>query len=583
MKYTFTFLFLFMLTAVSLNGQRLSDALRNQFQQNDVVDCIVVMNDQLDLYGKTIGWTKNEKAEYVYSHLKSHAELSQRGIVQYMDEHEIDHQRFFVFNGVQAYLSQEQAYEIIEKFDVQKIVYNVPTPMLATDKGAKSESRMDAEWGIQKIKADSVWQMGFQGEGVVVGGQDTGYDFDNSLILPKYRGYEDEMNIDHNYNWHDAIDTLNPLHGDTISDPFINPNPCGFLSEFPCDDHGHGSHTMGTMVGSDSTNNIGVAPVASWIGCRNMDRGWGKPSTYTECFEWFLAPTDLEGQNADPTRAPHVINNSWGCPPEEGCNPDNWSFMETVVNNLTAAGVVVVVSAGNDGWAGCSSVWTPAAIFENSFSVGATRSDDSKPGFSSIGPVMVDSSGRLKPDVVAPGVEVRSIWLNDGFNTIQGTSMAGPHVAGAVALIISARPSLAGQVDEIKEILKSTAVPLVDSTECLGNMALDVPNFYYGHGRIDALAAVKMAIEITDVDEDPILDEIKVYPNPNQGEFLITSVAGSDLGEIYIRDISGKLIQYYPHVKGRGKLSIQGLAGGMYFYTVRKSNAVQSGRVVVTK
>ena len=568
--------------AHSINGQRLTESLQLQFEEKETVDCIIVMKDQLDLYGQTTGWTKDKKANYVFNQLQSHAKTSQNAIVEHLENSGIDFQTFFVFNGIQARLTEAQASELLEKFKIEKIVYNIPSQVQPTKTSPSTGGdRMDAEWGIQKIKADSVWQMGYQGEGVVVAGQDTGYDFDNGLILPKYRGYTDEMNIDHNYNWHDAIDALSPLHNDSIFDPALT--PCGLLSEIPCDDHGHGTHTMGTMVGNDSLNEIGVAPAASWIGCRNMDRAWGKPSTYTECFEWFLAPTDLEGQNPDPAKAPHVINNSWGCPPVEGCNPDNWSFMETVINNLTAAGTVVVVSAGNDGGDGCSSIRNPAAIFENSFSVGATRDNDRKPGFSSIGPVMVDSSGRLKPDVVAPGFDVRSIVLNDGFATWRGTSMAGPHVAGAVALLINANPSLAGQVDEIKDLLRSTAVQLIDSTECGGNSALISPNFYYGYGRIDVLAAVKKTLlDVVNVEEE-LESSIKVYPNPNTGNFTISRESGFGLGNVYIRDISGKIVQYHPSIQGRETISIRGLAAGIYIYTIQNQDELFSGRVIVTR
>lgn len=564
-------------------AQYLTEACLVEFQKNQEVDCIIVMKDQLDLYGETLGWTKDRKANFVYQSLKSHALQTQSEIRSYLDENKISNKAFFVFNGFQARLTLQQANEILERFPVEKITYNLPTKVLdeKLDK-TPNGSRVDAEWGLLQIKADSVWQMGYEGEGVVVAGQDTGYDFDNGLIIKKYRGYEDSLNVEHNYNWHDAIDTLNALNNDTINDPSVN--PCGFLSEFPCDDHGHGSHTMGTMVGSDSTNQIGVAPAASWIGCRNMDRGWGKPSTYTECFEWFLAPTDLEGQNPDPNRAPHVINNSWGCPPKEGCNPDNWSFLETVINNLTAAGTVVVVSAGNDGGDGCSSIRNPSAIFENSFSVGATKKDDTKAGFSSIGPVMVDSSGRLKPDVMAPGVDVRSIWLDDSFVSIKGTSMAGPHVAGAVALIISARPSLAGQVDVIKELLRSTAVPLVDSTECFGVNALDTPNFYFGHGRIDVLAAVKKALEVSSTTEYEGKEEVfHVYPNPNDGEFIISTISGEPIGDIYLHDISGKEIRFMPSDNVSRSRVFKNLSSGMYIYSVQNGANISSGKIIVTR
>ena len=563
------------------NSQKISESTLAEFIENDRVDCIIVMHDQLDMYGMTNGMTKNRKAAFVFNSLKNHASKSQEDIQAYLLTNTIKYQSFHIFNGLQAYLTIDQAEYIVANFEAASIVYNEPSRVSDISKTEENDSRAIAEWGILQIKADSVWQLGIEGSDVVVGGQDTGYDFDNSLIVSKYRGYEPE-GFDHNYNWHDAIDTLNVLNGDTINDPSVN--PCGFLSEEPCDDHGHGTHTMGTMVGQDSINDIGVAPKASWIGCRNMDRGWGKPSTYTECFEWFLAPTDLDGLNPDPTMAPHVINNSWGCPEIEGCNASNWMFMETVVNNLSAAGTVVVVSAGNSGSAGCGSVSNPAAIFENSFTIGASDIQDNKAGFSSIGPVVVDSTFRIKPDVVAPGVGVRSIYLNEEFRTWNGTSMAGPHVAGAVALIINANPNLAGQVDVIKDILRSTAVPLIDSTECFMNDALEVPNFYYGHGRIDVLAAVKVAIDMSvDVASVSLNNEVRIFPNPNMGSFSIKSVDGIKIDQIVIMDMTGRVVDFSKSKLSSNSVKISSLATGLYIYTLKMGDAVVSGKVVVTE
>jgi serine protease AprX len=574
------FLFIMYFTAIG-NSQKISESTLLEFSGNDKVDCIIVMQDQLDMYGKTTGMTKNRKSTLVFQSLKNHASKSQEEVKAYLSISTIKYQSFHIFNGLQAYLTKDQAEYIVANFEVESIVYNEPAQVSDVSKTKEDESRAVAEWGILQIKADSVWQLGFEGSDVVVGGQDTGYDFDNSLIVNKYRGYETE-GFDHNYNWHDAIDTVNVLNGDTINDPSVN--PCGFLSDEPCDDHGHGTHTMGTMVGQDSINDIGVAPKASWIGCRNMDRGWGKPSTYTECFEWFLAPTDLEGLNPNPTKSPHVIANSWGCPEQEGCNASNWMFMETVVNNLSAAGTVVVVSAGNSGSGGCGSVSNPAAIFENSFSIGASNTGDNKAGFSSIGPVVVDSSFRMKPDVVAPGVGVRSIYLNEEFRTWNGTSMAGPHVAGAVALIINANPNLAGQVDVIKDILRSTAVPLIDSTECFMKDALEVPNFYYGHGRIDVLAAVKVAIDmISDVSSVSFNNEVRVYPNPNTGSFNIESEKGEEIDQIVIMDMTGRVIEYSKSELANGSVQISSLAAGLYIYSVKMGNSIVSGKVVVTE
>jgi uncharacterized repeat protein (TIGR01451 family) len=250
---------------------------------------------------------------------------------------------------------------------------------------------------------------------------------------------------------------------------------------------------MGTIVGDDGgSNQIGVAPGARWIGCRNMDNGHGTPATYIECFEFFLAPYPVGGDpmaDGDPTKAPHVINNSWVCPPDEGCD---WASLQTVVENTRAAGIVVVASAGNQG-SGCSTVMYPPAIYDAAFSVGMTDSNDNIDSRSSRGPVTVDGSGRLKPDVSAPGVSVRSSLPGGGYGWKDGTSMAGPHVAGTVALLWSSAPCLIGDVDTTEWIIAHTARPRTTTQGCGGDGPTDVPNNVYGWGIVDALAAVEAA------------------------------------------------------------------------------------------
>src|SRR5205085_7688764 len=117
---------------------------------------------------------------------------------------------------------------------------------------------------------------------------------------------------------------------------------CGTDSVLPCDDSGHGTHTMGTAVGSDGgTNKIGMAPGAKWIGCRNMDRGVGTPARYIECMEFFLAPYPVGGTPAqgDPNLAPDITTNSWGCPPSEGCSA---TTLQAAVEAQRAAGIFMV-------------------------------------------------------------------------------------------------------------------------------------------------------------------------------------------------------------------------------------------------
>jgi subtilisin family serine protease len=216
-----------------------------------------------------------------------------------------------------------------------------------------------------------------------------------------------------------------------------------------------------------------------------MDEGFGTPITYSECYQWFIAPTDLNDENPDPGRAPDVINNSWGCPPSEGCTDP--IVLKTVVEAVRAAGIVTVHSAGNSG-PNCNTIVDPAAIYEASFTVGSTRENDRMSEFSSRGPVTVDGSGRLKPDISAPGENIRSS-VPGGYDFFDGTSMAGPHVAGLVALLISAKPELKGQVEVLEASITSTAKPIQVSQTCGGIPGDTIPNNSAGWGRIDALAA----------------------------------------------------------------------------------------------
>ena len=125
-----------------------------------------------------------------------------------------------------------------------------------------------------------VWAMGYKGQGVVIAGEDTGYQWEHPALKNTYRGW-DGTTADHNYNWHDAIHEISPLHNDPMPDPSLN--SCGLDVQYPCDDGSHGTHTMGTMIGEEGPNQIGVAPGAKWMACRNMERGYGSPTTYIEC------------------------------------------------------------------------------------------------------------------------------------------------------------------------------------------------------------------------------------------------------------------------------------------------------------
>ncbi len=437
---------------------------------------IVFLTEQADLRLAQSLQTKLEKGTYVFEALSATADRTQVPVIAALDELGAEYRSYWVANMIWVRGDLSVVEKMARRADVAHVYANPSVRMQMPEQAIGPDKAPDAiEWNITKVNADDVWDLGYTGQGVVIGGQDTGYDWDHPALKSQYRGW-DGNSADHNYSWHDSIHS----GGGT----------CGSDSSEPCDDHGHGTHTMGTMVGDDGgSNQIGMAPGARWISCRNMDQGNGTPITYAECYQWFVAPTDLNDQNPNPALAPHAINNSWRCPVSEGCTDPN--VLLTVVDNVRAAGILSAHSAANDG-PGCSTIDAPAAIYDGSFTVAATSSSDAVASFSSRGPVTVDGSNRRKPDIAAPGVSIRSSARGGGYvGGWNGTSMAAPHVAGQAALMISANPSLAGQVEELESIMEQTAFPISSTQNCGGIPGNVIPNNIFGHGRIDALASVE--------------------------------------------------------------------------------------------
>ncbi len=470
---------------------------------------LLYLTEQADLSGAAKLPTKEEKGQYVFDQLTAVAARTQPDLIKELDRLDIAYQPFWIANMIWVKGDEAVLAQLARRPDVAHVYANpqIKMPEPETNEPLHMPNEISAiEWGVEKIGAPAVWTAGFTGQGIVVGGQDTGYQWNHPAIIEQYRGWNGATS-DHNYNWHDAIHDADNTY-------------CDKDSAEPCDDNSHGTHTMGTMVGDDGiSNQIGVAPDAKWIGCRNMNAGNGTPATYAECYEWFIAPTDLNDENPNPALAPHVINNSWSCPTSEGCTDPN--VLLTVVNAVRAAGIVTVHSAGNAG-SSCSSINTPAAIYDASFTVGNTTSTDSIASSSSRGPVIVDSSGRLKPDVSAPGTSIRSsvptFNAGDpfGYSYKSGTSMSGPHVVGQVALLLSARPDLIGNVDEIERIIRETAVPLTTAQTCGGVPGSQVPNNTFGYGRVDADAMLTAAMPSW---IDPSI-QAEVAPVVTAGEFL---------------------------------------------------------------
>lgn len=552
---------------------KVEKTLLNTPISTEKIEFIVLLNEQADVSGAKLLKTKEEKGQYVFSRLKATAVQTQKNIIDLLESKEVFYKSFYLVNSLWVLGTIEDLEDLAKLPEVEKITVNphitFEGPVSKGDNTSTIAKKKALEWGITTTKADQVWALGYKGQGVVIGGQDTGYDWEHPAIKGKYRGWNGST-ADHNYNWHDAITSGNG-------------GSCGLNSPIPCDDDEHGTHTMGTMVGDDGgVNQIGMAPDAKWIGCRNMDEGNGTPATYIECFEWFLAPTDLNNLNPNPSKAPHVINNSWGCPLSEGCNTSNFSTMEMAVDNLKLAGVVVVVSAGNSG-SDCGSIDDPSAIFENSFTVGATNSTDNIANFSSRGVVTIDGSNRLKPNISAPGVDIRSCIPGGGYDSFNGTSMAGPHVAGMVALIISAYPTLAGNVDSIETIIKNSALHLTSNQDCGTVLGSSIPNAVYGYGRIDVLAAINSVV--LNVNDNNYANHISVYPNPTNGSFYLTlNEFKNDNTTLEIFDAMGNIV-----VSRRLVITTNSfkqnfdykLAKGVYFIKISNDTVLYTERLVV--
>jgi serine protease AprX len=443
----------------------------------------VVLADRADLSPAANLPTKTEKGRFVYQTLQDKAQSTQGPILQWLRERNIENQSFYIVNAILVKGDRQLAETLATRPDVARVTGNPHIQNDLPQRGAIEESPLQPrgpgapatiEPGITYTHAPDVWALGFRGETIVVASADTGVRWTHNALKPHYRGW-DGVNANHNFNWHDSIHSGGGV--------------CGPDSPEPCDDFFHGSHTTGTAIGDDGgTNQIGMAPGAKWIACRNMDQGNGTPATYIECMEFFLAPypQNCTPNEGDPTKAPDITINSWGCPVSEGCVVGD--ELQAAVEAQAAAGIQMVVAAGNSG-SGCSTVSDPPSFYAASYTVGALNTGtDTIAGFSSRGPVTRDGSNRTKPDITAPGTGTRSCdnSCDSCYTTASGTSMATPHISGAMALLWSAIPSLQNQIQASRDALDSTTVQIQDA-QC-GNPT--PPNNVYGWGRVNIATAV---------------------------------------------------------------------------------------------
>lgn len=395
---------------------------------------------------------------------KDIAKLSQEELIRLLENYKENgkvesYKSFYVVNGVHIRTKDKTVLrEIIRLKNVIDITENGKVKLVEPIKDEEKyrsvifvpdESRID--WGVSMVHADKVWKdFGIEGEGVTVGIIDTGVNYNLPAIKKGFKGYNESTGMIEPGYYKDFIDGLTEPEQGSIND--------------------HGTHVAGTIVGKegDKLNVIGVAPKAKYISARAIDNNGGEVSNLLAAGEWMLE------------MKPDIINNSWG-----GTNDaDKW-FSE-MAQAWREAGIVPVFAAGNqmagEDAPGYGSISNPGNLL-NVFSVGAVDINKNLGSFSKKGPSAHDATGKIiKPDVVAPGVQVRSVDGKGKYVSWNGTSMATPHVVGVMALMKSANPNLS--VDDIERIIRETAEPIKESIHGT------TPNMSYGYGLIDAYDAV---------------------------------------------------------------------------------------------
>jgi subtilisin family serine protease len=421
----------------------------------------VLLRSHADLRGAAAikGW--NARGWYVYRKLTATASASQRPLTALLAKEGVSFRSFWIVNAIRVRSGAKTLGMIAARPDVARIV---PDRTYRVEQASRTADASAVEWNVQRVRAPEVWSAyGDFGQNVTVANIDTGVQFDHPALKRQYRGISTVgTTVKHDYNWWD------PSH------------VCDLQGRFPCDNVGHGTHTMGTIVGDDGgSNQIGVAPKAHWIAAKGCEDNNCSLAAIMSSGQWILAPTKTDGSNPRPGLRPQAVNNSWS-----SANGSD-TFYQGIVRSWVSAGIFPAFSVGSSG-PGCGTVGSPGS-YPESYAVSAFDMNDVAASFASRGPSPL--GGITKPNVTAPGVSIRSSVPNNGYAVFSGTSMAVPHVVGTVALIWTGAPAFLGNVAGTRAVIDQTAIDSSDLS-CAGTPG---NNNVYGEGRLDAFAAVTKA------------------------------------------------------------------------------------------
>lgn len=482
----------------AINHQnKIESAVKEAFQKSDYVTFIVRMKEQLDEKeaiekARMFRMASEGNPETIDTNLRNFmvqelqetSEYSQNDILSYLQKQKKngsvkEWESFFIVNSIVVTAKKEVADYLAGRHEVEKIAENriyhlaetfegqaedtLSTAAIEENSEKKTEESsgksLELPWNLQNIHLQKVIEKGYDGSGVVVGIIDSGADYNHPALKEAWRGNEEDMA---KFSWLDTTSDTNPNQGGQ-----------------PYDGDGHGSHVLGTILGKEAEHGmaLGIAPKAKWMAAKVFDKD-GETTTVNllRAGQWMLAPTDEHGvPQAD--KAPKIVNSSWG-------GSDRDEFFRDVLKKWRAAGILPIFSAGNASKtvkAGPRTVTAPAS-YPEAFAVGAIDRNYKIAPFSLMGP---SKYGEIKPEISAPGVNIKSSVPGGGYELKSGTSMASPHVAGVAVLLKQINPALS--VEEIENILIASSDPRVDEK------FVHSPNNAYGHGSLNAYRAMQMA------------------------------------------------------------------------------------------
>ncbi len=420
--------------------------------------------------------TREQIREQLVGELKLFTHAHQKDILSelnyYSRSNEVsDIKALWIANIINCYATPEVIEQLATRTDIERIDIDEERILLYPFSKSEDEggSTREITYNVNKLNAPAVWGLGFTGEGIVVAVLDTGVNYNHNDLQGNMWTHPDY-----------------PFHGWS----FVNSN------NNPMDFHGHGTHCAGTVAGNGASGSqTGVAPGAKIMALQVLNSGGGG----TESGVWDAIQFGVE-------EGANVLSLSLGWLHAWGPDRPAW---RTVMDNALAAGVVASVAAGNEGDqqgsypipdnvrtpGDCPPPWlhpdqTLIGGISAVITIGATNSNDALAGFSGRGPVTWQNIsqfadypynpgiGLIRPDVVAPGVSVKSLSHSNtsGYTNMSGTSMATPGAAGVMALLLSKNPGLLPE--QMSQILEETALVLSPGK-----------NNNSGSGRIDALAA----------------------------------------------------------------------------------------------